>query len=387
MSIYEAMRLSRAPMAGLASVGVFWGGFAAYVPEIKAAVGASDAAFGAALLAPAAGGIVAMYFAPALAGRFGRRLLPVAAVLLALAYFLPLLSTTVPALAAALFFMGSAVAIVDIGSNMRISDLEEQSGRHLMNVNHAAFSFAFAAAALVASLLRREAVPAASAFPVFVAAILALGWIMREARDWAVPRTEADMGGHVGLARPVALAAAVLFITFVAENACDSWSALHIERTLGGAAGNGGFGPMMLGLTMGIGRLSGQIAAQRLGEAGLIFASTLVGIAGATLLALAPSVALALAGLALLGLGVAVAVPSVNSLLGKRVRAADRGWAISRAWMIGFTGFFVGPTLMGQVSELAGLRAAFLLIALLLVAVLPAVTLLGRSPARAGVQA
>ncbi|WP_284164521.1 MFS transporter [Frigidibacter sp. SD6-1] len=387
MSILEASSLSRAPMAGLAAVGIFWGGFAAYVPEIKAQVGASDAAFGAALLAPAAGGILAMYFAPALVGRFGRSLLPAAAILLALAYFFPLLAMTVPALGAALFFMGVAVSLVDMSANMRISDLEEQSGRHLMNVNHAAFSFAFAAAALAASLTRREAMPAAVAFPIFAAAILALGWVMRDRRDWTVSVSEADQAMHSGLARPVALAAAVLFITFVAENACDSWSALHIERTLGGASGNGGFGPMMLGLTMGIGRLSGQVAAQKLGEAGLIFASTLVGIVGATLLALAPSVALALAGVALLGLGVAVAVPSVNSLLGKRVRAADRGWAISRAWMIGFTGFFVGPTLMGQVSELAGLRAAFLLIALLLVLALPAVTLLGRSPVLARAQA
>jgi hypothetical protein len=49
-----------------------------------------------------------------------------------------------------------------------------------------------------------------------------------------------------------------VLVAFLVENAMEGWSALHIERTLGGGAAEGAFGPAILGLTMGIGRLSGR---------------------------------------------------------------------------------------------------------------------------------
>ncbi len=76
----------------------------------------------------------------------------------------------------------------------------------------------------------------------------------------------------------ILLTAVILFAGFVGENATEAWSALHIERTLGGAAGEGSFGPFMLGLTMAVGRFSGQFVADRLGEARLILWSAVLGI-------------------------------------------------------------------------------------------------------------
>ncbi len=378
MSIVQAARLSRAPIAGLAGVGVFWGGFAAFIPDIKAAVAATDAELGAALLMSAAGGIMAMYFGPRLMARLGRRTLPLGAVVLTLACAYPLLAGSVAGLSLALFGMGASVALLDISSNLRITMLEERHGLHLMNLNHAMFSFAFAGAALAASLARKAGWQAADFFPLMAVVILGLGVMMVEDRDWQGAPQTPDGADHDGIWAAILPTAAILLVAFVCENATDSWSALHIERTLGGPAGNGGFGPMMLGLTMGIGRLSGQFAAQRLGEAGLIFWSAVVGIFGAVVIAAAPTPFVALIGVGLLGLGVAVTVPSANSILGKLVRPDQRGYAISRAWMIGFTGFFAGPTLMGQISEVAGLRAAFFGVAVLMALMLPCVLLLKR---------
>ena len=68
MSVLEAAKTTRAPMLTLAAVGLNWGGLAGLMPDIKAAVSASDAALGAALLAPAVGSMIAMWFAP----RFGQ---------------------------------------------------------------------------------------------------------------------------------------------------------------------------------------------------------------------------------------------------------------------------------------------------------------------------
>lgn len=378
MAFRQAASIARAPNAGLATVGVFWGGFAAFVPDLKAAIAASDATFGLALMMAAAGGIAAMAAAPRVMARLGRHGLPVAGLVLALAFAWPLLPHGPVGFGLAMAAVGASVSLIDIGANMRLSVLEERHGLHLMNFSHAMFSLAFAASALVASLARTAGFGPAVVFPLLALVVAALAAAMREGRGWA-PAPPAPPGADGGLNwHPVLLAALILLASFVTENATETWSALHIERTLGGPAGHGGFGPVALGLTMGIGRLMGQVAAARLGEARLILWSALVGILGALLLALAPGPAFGIAGVGLIGAGVAVTVPSANSILGRAVRADQRGLAISRAWMIGFTGFFVGPSAMGAIAEAAGLRVSFLAVALVLATILPSVRALGR---------
>ncbi len=383
MSIGFAARVSHAPMAGLMGVGVFWGGFAAFIPDFKTRISATDSELGLALLGSALGGMVAMYLGPRLMKALGPKMLRVGAWLLAIAFAYPLFAGSVPAFAIALFGMGATVSVLDVGSNMRISDLEEKHGLHLMNLNHAMFSFAFAASALVVSLARRAGLPPEAVFPVLALVLIGLSLAMNENERWH-DAPEAPAGaGHDGLWRSILPVGAILFLAFVCENATDSWSALHIERTLGGPAGDGGFGPMMLGLTMGIGRLSGQFAAQKLGEAGLIFWSSVVGVVGGLVIAAAPTPYVAILGVGLLGLGVAVTVPSANSILGKLVRPDQRGYAISRSWMVGFTGFFIGPTIMGQIAQHLGLRASFFCVAMLMAVILPLIWGLGRRRAAA----
>ncbi len=378
MSMLNVARVSRAPMAGLAAVGVFWGAFAAYIPDFKRITGASDAELGATLMAASVGGILVMWLAPRLSARLGRATLPLGAVILALALGYPLMARSVPALALALFGMGASVSFLDIGSNMRISDLEARHKLHLMNLNHAMFSFAFAGSALAASLSRRAGLPPEAHFPAAALVLVALALVMLERAPPPHLAAAPDAGAHGGLWGAILPVAAILFLAFVSENTTESWSALHIERTLGGPTGDGGFGPMMFGLTMGIGRVSGQVAAARLGEVGLIFWSALVGVIGALIIAFAPVPVVAIAGVGLMGLGVAVTVPSANSLLGRMVPADQRGFAISRAWMIGFTGFFIGPTGMGFVAQHAGLRTVFVGLALLMALMTVVVGLIAR---------
>jgi MFS family permease len=379
MALLRAAAVSRAPTAGLAAVGVFWGGFAAYVPDLKASVGADDSVWGIVMIMSAVGGMMAMYLGPRVLVLLGRLTLPVAGAALAVAALLPALAPGVALLGVCLFLMGAAVSTLDISSNVRISDLESRHDMHLMNYCHAMFSFPFGLSALAVSLMRQEGWTLAAITPVLAAVILLLVLAMFE-RDVAPPHVAAaDAPVPDSPWRAILPAAAILFAAFVCENATEVWSALHIERTLGAPAGEGGLGPMMLGLTMGIGRLSGQFVASRIGEVRLVFWSALLGVAGALVLAGAPSKAIALTGVALLGFGVAVVVPSANSILGRAVAPEQRGYAISRAWTLGFTGFFLGPSIIGFVSDLTSLRLAFVFVALVMATIIPAVLRLGRA--------
>lgn len=371
MQLIAVARSSRAAGAGLAAIGIFWGGFAACLPEYKARAGVDDAGLGALLLLAAVGGMTAMALAPRVQARLGGAVLPVLAAGVVLAAIGPLLIASPASLGAVLLVMGLAMAALDIAANVRISVDEAATGLPLMNFNHALFSFGFAGAAALTGLARRAGAGPELIAPALAAVLAVFALLMIERSRRPVPPAPAHDSAPASPWRAILPAALILFAAFVAENATETWSALHIERTLGGPAGEGAFGPAMLGLTMGIGRLSGQMLASRLGEARLVAFSAALGMAGALVVALAPVQWVAVLGVALIGLGCAVVVPSANSLLGRAVRADQRAFAISRAWLLGFTGFFIGPVAMGLIAQGAGLRWSFAAIVLVLSLILP----------------
>ena len=373
----RALAICYGPAAGLAAIGLFWGSYSAWLPDVKLRAGLGDAAMGVALLGAACGNLVVLAFFPRISAAAGRYLMPGAAVILGLATLLQLVGSGPVTLFLALAVMGMAMSGLDVSANVRISILEARHGVPLMNLAHGLYSLAFAVAAAAAGLVRGAGQPQAVVVVVSGVLILLSAALMRGGAAGA------DSGAQRAVRTPWAVvlpAALILFAAFISENATEVWSALHIERTLGAPRGEGAYGPAMMGLTMAAGRLGGQALASRMGEARLIVISTLFGICGALLLAFAPGRDLAIAGVALIGLGVAVVVPSANSLLGRRVTAGERPLAISRAWMLGFSGFFVGPVAMGAVAEGAGLRAGFVAIAGMMALILVGVAWIGRRP-------
>lgn len=381
MSFRHAAAVSRAPIAALALVGVVWGGFASLVPDIKAAAGASDQQFGLALIMSALGGMCATYMVPRVGQMLGRLAMPVIGVFLLLAFFYPLFAHDLFSLGVALFLMGASVAMLDITSNVRISVLETRYGLHLMNLNHAMFSFGFAGAAFVTGLARKSGIGAGEILPVLSLVSVVLVVLMWESEASYGKTPENAEPAQVGIRPPwiaIILTGVILFAAFVGENSTEAWSALHIERTLGAAAGVGGYGPTTLGMVMGFARLSGQLAAEKFGEARLIFWSAICGSIGSIIIGAAPTQASVLFGVGVVGLGMAVVVPSVNSILGRLVREDQRAFAISRAWMFGMFGFFVGPSMMGLISQYFGLRVAFFVVSVVIAVMIPAILALAR---------
>lgn len=379
MSIITAARISRRSIAALATVGVIWGTFAALVPTLKAQAGASDGQLGFALISSALGGMLAMYMAPKLAAKVGRHALPLFALLAVAAMFLPPMVKSVGMIFPVLGAMGITVALLDMSANIRVSILEDRHKMHLMNVNHAMFSFAFAGAAVIAGALKLAGWDYTQIVAVNAAIALVLALSTIETRDWsdAVEDDDSHPAAHAGLPwLAIGLTGLILFATFIGENSVEAWSALFLERVLGGAPGEGSFGPFTLGIVMGIGRLAGQLVAEKVGEERLVLWSGVLGAVGALGLSMAQAWSVAVLSIAAIALGMAVIVPTANSILAKFVRPSLKGLAISRAWLFGFTGFFVGPSLIGFISEAYDLRIAFGFVAGLISLIVPAALIL-----------
>jgi MFS family permease len=125
----------------------------------------------------------------------------------------------------------------------------------------------------------------------------------------------------------------------------------------------------MLGLTMGIGRLAGHLVTMRGTETVVLRWAALLAASGLVAAAAAPGPIIAYLGFGCLGLGVSVIAPLALALAGQTARPEARTYAVSRAAMIGYFGFFIGPPLMGFLSEAFGLRAAFGIGAMMILAI------------------
>jgi MFS family permease len=381
MNILSALSISRKPALAFVIIGLFWGYYAAHVPVFKAVLGVNDAIFGVILLGSATGLVTAMFAAPLVDRYFGARGMQIGAALFVGAWVFPNFATTPWAFALSMGIVGLASGILDVVMNARVSELEAQTRRSLMNANHAMFSVAYALGAGIASITRAADLPPIYAFVVLGALVLiSLPYLCMPVVQVDAP---ADAAQRYPL-WPICICGGIVLIAFMSEAAVETWSALHIERTLMGNAVEGALGPAMLGLTMAVGRFSGQVVSDRLREVQVVYWAAGISATGAVIASFAPSPIFAYIGFGILGLGVSVIGPMGLALVGKVVAPHLRTEAISKAAVIGFSGFFFAPVLIGLTSQAFGLRIAFLCIAGLLLLAIPFARLAARLPIQQG---
>ena len=376
MQIFQALYLSRRPAVAFVIVGLFWGCFAAYVPQIKARLDVSDATFGLLLLCNALGLVSSMVLAPRLDRLLGARGMQIGSVALTMSFLLTGFATDALSFGLAMVIFGAASGFTDVLMNARVSELEQLHSKPLMNANHGMFSVGYAVAAILSGLAREAQIAPGPAFATLAAAILILSIFLYMPPQYAA--SGAGTGGRYPI-KPIILCGLIVLIAFMTEATVETWSALHIERSLQGRAAEGAMGPAMLGLTMAIGRFSGQAVSQIFSETKVIILATLVAAAGGTLAALALTPFWAAIGFGILGLGISVVGPLGLALVGQKVPDHLRTEAISRVAVLGFAGFFLAPSLMGLLSDFFGLRIAFLAAAALSLTAIPLTFLLRRA--------
>ena len=351
----------RRPLAAFASMGLLWGAFAAQVPVLKRAIDATDAQFGLLLSMSAVGLLTALVLAPLVERRLGDLSLPLAMTFLPLMFLVPATAAMPAVFAAGMFLVATSSGLQDVLMNARVAEIEAAEGRSLMNLAHAGFSLAYAASAFATGFAREAGWAPGAVFGTILVLVAALALTARQPVE-----PLAEHGGRAGLGwRVAALCGLLVLLAFQIEGSVEAWSALHVERTLGGSAAAGAWGPAMLGLTMGVGRLSGQAATRVAAPMSVALAAAGVTATGGLIAATAPSVRVAYLGFALIGLGVSVIGPMGIAEAGRRAAPGGRTAAVARTAVIGFGGFLVGPPVMGLVSGSFSLRWAIGLIALL----------------------
>ena len=199
--------------------------------------------------------------------------------------------------------------------------------------------------------------------------LVGLGAI-RAARQAAHVRTvDAASGTADGkrsiLFKAIAALAILCAVSYLIEDAVSNWSALHLEQTLLSGPALGGAAPGMFALAMFIGRILGQRLGHRYSDRAMLSAGAALAAIGLAVVAAAPTPLIALAAIAFAGAGIALVAPALYARAGRMSGSRSRAAAIARITAFGYTGFLLGPPLMGGLAEVVGLRGAFSVIAVL----------------------
>jgi MFS family permease len=350
---------ARPAIAAFAAMGVLWGTFAAVLPDLKLMLGVDEAQLGLLIFMTPIAAISAMLVAPMFGAALGRAALPLAVLMMALTFALPGQASVWWLFPLAMACAGAATGLTDVLMNARVAAIETQRGLHLMNLAHAAYSFGYAGGAVLTGTLRGAGWAPDWVMGTMAAVGVACAALTLE-RDGRIDGLRKPKDGSAApLGWVPVIGGGMVLIAFMTENAAENWSALHIEKTLGGSPEEGALGPAMLALTMGFARLGGQWLAGRVDPFTILRVGAVIAALGALVVAQASGPMVAYLGFFVMGIGASVLAPTAFSLVGQMSADEVRARAIARATLLGYFGYFVGPPLLGVIAGTFGLRFAF----------------------------
>ena len=346
--------------------GAMMGTWVAHIPWVQDHLGISKSTLGLCLLCMAAGALVSMPLTGHLLDRRSSASVTRAATLIfCLMLPLPLLATTPYMLAATLFVFGASGGAMDVAMNAHGVAVERELGRPIMSSLHGGWSVGgFASAGLVAIAAAAGVDPRLESLLVGVALWLAALWITGRLGSASA---QSKAGGAFALpSRAVMLIGGLCFLVMMTEGGIADWSGIYLRHDAGASAAAAAMAFTGFSLGMAVARLGGDVLNERLGAGRLLrggMALVAVALGGVLLIG---EVVPAVIGFALCGLGIANAVPLLFSAAG---RLEPPGPSLAAAFTVGYTGFIVGPPVVGFLADQVGLPETLSLFVLAALAV------------------
>ena len=346
------------------TLGLGVGAWAAVLPAIKLALALSDRDLSVALLALAAGSILATSLTGMLAPRIGTSLATgVGALVWVAASVLAPLAGTLTALVAVTFTMGLTGGFADVSINGHAGHIEEKWGSPIMSSFHAAFSLGGLFGAGLGGALAGAGCGSGGQLwiPLGLAGLLnalALPFIgpgstpQRKART-----TPARVGSWLrrgGVGRTLLLLGLVASFCFVIEGAMADWSAIFLTSVSGSSVAIAATGYAAFAVAMAAGRFAGDGVVARFGAPQVLVWGGALAAGGLALAVVVPAPFVVGIGFAAVGIGLSNVVPVLFSVAARAGSTPSAG--IAPVATFGYAGFLSGPPIIGFVASWAGLR-------------------------------
>lgn len=347
---------------GLGTLSGAWG---VHVPSVKAAYALDEWQLSWVLMAAALGATAALWLAGRVIGRWGsRRSAQWCMAVLALVLATVLHMGAYPLALLAMVFFGAAMSVYDMAINTEAAALERVSGQPIMGRLHGFFSLGAMVGAALCSAMLGAGWSAGAQLLTLGVLVAASAWLA--SRYWL---ESAHAPGQAGAAHfawprgPLLVIGLLIFAGMGAEGAMYDWSVLYLQQEVGMPQARAAWGYAAFVGAMAAMRFGGDALRRRWSEHDLLATSGAVAALAMALVLLTAHPLIALLGYALVGAGLAMVVPLLY-VAASRVPGTTPAAAIAAASAIGYSGFLVGPPLIGAVAHGWGLDAALWLVVL-----------------------
>jgi MFS family permease len=337
----------------------------ARVPDVKLVLGLSEGALSIGLLAMAVGALLSQPTAGWVIGKVGsRKVTAVMALANCVALILPGFAFSLPLLMLTLFIYGASNGALDVAMNAQAALVERRYARPIMSSFHALWSVGGLLGATAGGLAVARGLATGQHFMI-AAAVGAV--IMLIAIRGLIPDGPAVSSSHEPAfalpTRALLPMGIVALCALICEGAIGDWGAIYLREGLGSAAGVAAVGYAVFALTMAGGRFAGDWLATRFGSGNVVRAGGALVVAGIGLALISTMPVIAIAGYGLVGAGVSCVFPLIMSAAARTPGVAP-GVGIAAMATAGYTGFLIGPPLIGGMAELFTLRGALSVLAI-----------------------
>ena len=348
------------------------------IPEIKTANALTDTQFGLVLVASSVGAVLGAQLSGRAIHRFGSRpAMYVSSVIVPLGVTLMGLSLNAFVLVIGLFVMGFGYAALDIGGNAQAVAIEKHLGRRYITSFHGMWSVGTLAATLFGASVAYLLTPAQNLIGVSMVGLVVFFFASR--RLLPTDLDEHQGNGEVETKNSVpwfGFAAIGLWVmgigaagSFIAEGAAADWGALLLRDFMGIEKGFNASAFATFAAAMIISRFLGDRWLERFGPyrvvryLGVIGGSTwaLSILLGVWLSGFSPLLSLIIVNTGFFAAGMAIGPMFPAFILGAaNIKGVAPSIGIARIGVISIGAYFVGPSLVGLLSDLITLPLAML---------------------------
>jgi MFS family permease len=337
------------------------------LPRVQDSFRIDNGTTGLVLLTLSLGAFLAMPFAGWLIIRNGSRKITLFAVCFycLLVPFIPVVVPQLNLLLLIFFFLGVSSGMLDVAMNAQAVIIEQRWGKPIMTSFHAFFSIGMMFGALAGSLFAKlEQTLEVHFFVVGAICAVAIFSIHRY-----LIQDKPDGSIHEGPAFRLPNAAMVTigviaFCSMLGEGAMDGWTTIYMENVAFSSKAAAPLGLFAFALAMTIGRIFGDGARLKFGDRKLMIYCGLISSLGLLLTLLVTHPLVVIAGFFVIGLGLSIIVPIAYSIAGN-VKDLPPGVGIAMVTTVGYSGFMVGPPVIGFLADAFTLRYALLLVVVL----------------------
>ncbi|WP_201404008.1 MFS transporter [Kaistia sp. 32K] len=330
------------------------------IPDVQHKLGMEPATLALCLLGVPLGLVTSMAFSGAVVEWLGpRRAIKIGFPLLLAPLLLPGFATTPTLLFLALVLVGLGMGPLEVALNVTADRIGRAIGRTVMSRCHAFWSFGLMGGSITGSLAATYGLSTGVHMIIVVIGVLLIGEALasrlppvQTAEEDDAPKEKTP---HFVLPSPkIVLLCLFAFGMLLVEGGIIDWSAIYLRDVFGSQPPTTGYALTAFSLVMAFGRLVGDWLSMRYGAVKMARVCCTVALAGLLVMVLAVDPFMVIVGAAATGFGVSIVFPlAVTAAASREGPPAVNVAALS---LLSFSGFLLGPPMVGFVAQFGGYR-------------------------------